>query len=163
MRPLRGTRRWSVLQTQIGSIDADVWVLTKTSREFSPGAGFHLAAVSGLAPDRTGDECWVAIWTREPAASLETVDPELTACASRTRGPTVGRLGIGRRTIVEMGRAKEQIRELLDKLPDDVSFEDVQYHIYVQQAVQRGIEAADRGATISQEEAERRMAKWLGE
>jgi predicted transcriptional regulator len=62
-----------------------------------------------------------------------------------------------------MGKAKEQIRELLDKLPDDVSYEDVQYHIYVQQAVQRGIEAADRGEVISQEEVERRMAKWLGE
>lgn len=62
-----------------------------------------------------------------------------------------------------MGRAKEQIRELLDKLPDDVSYEDVQYHIYVQQAVQRGIDAAERGEILSQEEVERRMAKWLGE
>lgn len=62
-----------------------------------------------------------------------------------------------------MGKAKEEIRELLDKLPDDVSYEDVQYHIYVQQAVQRGVQAADRGEVISQEEAERRMAKWLGE
>lgn len=62
-----------------------------------------------------------------------------------------------------MGRAKEQIRELLDKLPDDVSYEDVQYHIYVQQAVQRGIDAAERGEIVSQEEVERRMAKWLGE
>lgn len=62
-----------------------------------------------------------------------------------------------------MGKAKEQIRELLEKLPDDVSHEDVQYHIYVQQAVQRGIEAAERGDVIAQEEVERRMAKWLGE
>jgi len=62
-----------------------------------------------------------------------------------------------------MGRPKEKIRELLDALPDDVSYEDVQYHIYVQQAVQRGIDAADRGDVIDQEEIERRMAKWLGE
>lgn len=62
-----------------------------------------------------------------------------------------------------MGQVKEDIRHLLDSLPDDVSYEDVQYHIYVRQAVQRGIEAADRGEVIEQEEVERRMAKWLGE
>jgi predicted transcriptional regulator len=62
-----------------------------------------------------------------------------------------------------MGRPKEEIRRLLDKLPEDVSYEDVQYHIYVQQAVQRGLDAADRGEVVSQQEIERRMAKWLGE
>lgn len=62
-----------------------------------------------------------------------------------------------------MGRVKEDIRHLLENLPDDVSYEDVQYHIYVQQAVQRGIDAAERGEVLSQEEVERRMAKWLGE
>ncbi len=62
-----------------------------------------------------------------------------------------------------MTTPKEEIRRLLDKLPDDVSFEDVQYHIYVQQAVERGLEAVDRGEVISQEEVERRMSKWLTE
>ncbi len=62
-----------------------------------------------------------------------------------------------------MGKAKEEIQHLLETLPDDVSYEDVQYHISVQQAVQRGIDAADRGEVISQEEVERRMAKWFGE
>jgi len=62
-----------------------------------------------------------------------------------------------------MGKVKEDIRYLLETLPDDVSYEDVQYHIYVQQAVQKGIDAADCGDVISQEEVERRMAKWLGE
>ena len=62
-----------------------------------------------------------------------------------------------------MGKPKEDILQLLEKLPDDVSYEDIQYHIYVQQAVEHGIEAADRNEVISQEEAERRMAKWLGE
>ena len=62
-----------------------------------------------------------------------------------------------------MGKPKEDIRRLLDELPDDVSYEDVQYHIYVQQAVQLGIDAAERGEVLSQEEVERRMSKWLGE
>jgi predicted transcriptional regulator len=62
-----------------------------------------------------------------------------------------------------MGKPKEEIRRLLEKLPEDVSYEDVQYHIYVQQAAQRGLDAADRGEIVTQEEVERRMAKWLGE
>ena len=62
-----------------------------------------------------------------------------------------------------MGKPKEEVRQLLDTLPDDASYEDIQYHIYVRQAIQRGIEAADRGELLEKEEIERRMAKWLGE
>jgi predicted transcriptional regulator len=62
-----------------------------------------------------------------------------------------------------MSRPKEEVRQLLEALPDEASFEDIHYHIYVQQAVRRGIEAADRGELIDQDEVERRMAKWLGE
>ena len=62
-----------------------------------------------------------------------------------------------------MGKPKEEIRRLLETLPEDVSYEDVQYHIYVQQAVQRGLEAVKRGEVVSQDEIERRMTKWLGE
>jgi hypothetical protein len=61
-----------------------------------------------------------------------------------------------------MGTVKEEIRHLLDKLPDDVSLEQIQYHIYVKQKVERSLAAADRGETLSQEEVEARMAKWLG-
>lgn len=61
-----------------------------------------------------------------------------------------------------MGRPKEEVRQLLDLLPEDTSYEDIQYHIYVRQAIQRGEQAADRGELVEQEEIERRMAKWLG-
>ena len=45
----------------------------------------------------------------------------------------------------------------------DTPFEDIQYHLYVRQAIRRGLEAAERGELLDQEEVERRMAKWLGE
>ena len=61
-----------------------------------------------------------------------------------------------------MGNPKEEMLQLLESLPDVVSCADIQDHIYVQQAVQRGIEAADAGRVLSLEEVERRMAKWLG-
>lgn len=58
--------------------------------------------------------------------------------------------------------AKKEIQNLLERLPDDVSLEQIQYHIYVQQKVQRSLEAAERGEILSQEEVEARMEKWLG-
>ena len=62
-----------------------------------------------------------------------------------------------------MGRSKEEVRKLLDTLPEEASFEDIHYHIYVQQAIRRGLEAAERGDLVDQDEIERRMSKWLGE
>lgn len=60
-----------------------------------------------------------------------------------------------------MKTAKEEVRDLLEKLPENASLDDIQYHIYVCQKIQKGLEAADRGEVTSQEEAERRMARWL--
>jgi len=57
----------------------------------------------------------------------------------------------------------DEVRRLLDTISPEASFEDIQYHIYVQQAIRRGLEAAERGELIEQDEVERRMAKWLGE
>lgn len=60
-----------------------------------------------------------------------------------------------------MKTAKDEIRELLENLPDDASLEDVQYHIYVRQKVQKGLEAAREGRTLTHAEVVRRMARWL--
>ena len=58
---------------------------------------------------------------------------------------------------------KDEVRRLLDGLPDDASYEDIQYHIYVQQKIDAGLQAADRGDFISDEEIEQRIARWAGE
>jgi hypothetical protein len=60
-----------------------------------------------------------------------------------------------------MATAKEEVEELLGKLPNDCSLEDIQYHLYVLEKVRRGIEAADEEGTIPQEEVEARLSKWL--
>ena len=57
----------------------------------------------------------------------------------------------------------EEVQRLLETLPEGSSFEDIHYHIYVQQAIQRGRESASRGELIDQDEMEKRMARWLGE
>ena len=60
-----------------------------------------------------------------------------------------------------MGTAKEEVESLLNKLPDNCSLEDIQYHLYVIEKVRSGLEVADSQGAISQEEAEERLGKWL--
>ena len=62
-----------------------------------------------------------------------------------------------------MGTAKEEVEALLSKLPDDCSIEDIQYHLYVIEKVRKGLHSADSEETLSQEEVERRLGKWLTE
>lgn len=59
-----------------------------------------------------------------------------------------------------MNTAKDEVKAILDKLPEDCSIEDVQYHLYVVEKIHRGIERADKEGTISQDEAERNFSKW---
>ena len=46
-----------------------------------------------------------------------------------------------------MSNAKQDVELLLNRLPDNSSVEDIQYHLYVLDKVQRGVEA--------------RFSKWL--
>ena len=62
-----------------------------------------------------------------------------------------------------MPTAIEEVRQMLDKLPKESSLEDIQYHLYVRQKIERGLEDVRAGRVISQEDAEQKMAKWLGE
>ncbi len=61
-----------------------------------------------------------------------------------------------------MGTAKEEVRKILDKIPDDASLEDIQYHIYVREKIERGFNDITEGRVLSQEEVEQRMSKWIG-
>jgi hypothetical protein len=56
-----------------------------------------------------------------------------------------------------MATAKEEIRRMLDTLPDDVSWEDIQYSIYVRERVERGRREADQEKLLDQSEVEARM------
>lgn len=50
---------------------------------------------------------------------------------------------------------------ILESLPENASLEDIQYHIYVRQKIEHGLEDVDAGRTLSEEELDQRMAKWL--
>ncbi len=62
-----------------------------------------------------------------------------------------------------MSTAKNEVQQLLNILPDDCSLEDIPYHLYVIEKVRNGLEIADSQGTLSQEEVEHRLGKWLTE
>jgi predicted transcriptional regulator len=60
-----------------------------------------------------------------------------------------------------MQTAKQDVQELLRGLPDDATLEDIQYHIYVKQKIAQGLADIRAGRVVSQEEIEKRFARWL--
>jgi len=60
-----------------------------------------------------------------------------------------------------MSAAKQEVLRILERLPDDASLEDIQYHIYVRQKIDHGLEDVEAGRILSEEEFDRRMEKWL--
>jgi hypothetical protein len=60
-----------------------------------------------------------------------------------------------------MNTAKDEVKQLLQKLPEDCTIEDVQYHLYVLEKVRRGEDRAESEGTLSQGEVEKRMSKWV--
>lgn len=60
-----------------------------------------------------------------------------------------------------MQTVKEEVSKLLANLPDDCSLEDIQYHLYVLQKVERGLADVKEGRVLSHEDVEKRMARWL--
>jgi predicted transcriptional regulator len=60
-----------------------------------------------------------------------------------------------------MANAKQEVLKLLENLPEEASLEDIQYHLYALQCIGRGQQDIAAGRTLSQDEVERRMARWL--
>lgn len=60
-----------------------------------------------------------------------------------------------------MQTAKQDVQEMLNRLPDGCSYEDIQYHLYVLEKVRRGVERAEQEGTVTQAEAEAQLSKWI--
>lgn len=60
-----------------------------------------------------------------------------------------------------METAKAQVQQILQMLPEDASLEDIQYHIYVRQKIQQGLDDEQAGRVISHADVQQRLAKWL--
>lgn len=58
--------------------------------------------------------------------------------------------------------AKQAVRALLDRLPDDCSMDDVLYHLYVLRAIERGQAEVAAGRTLPHAQVEEELRKkWL--
>ena len=60
-----------------------------------------------------------------------------------------------------MQTAKQEVVKLLSHLPEDCSLEDIQYHLFVLQKIEHSLKDIEEGRVYTQEEVEKRMAKWL--
>ena len=59
-------------------------------------------------------------------------------------------------------KVKETVRSLLDRLPENCTLDDVLYHLYVLQSIERGRADVKAGRTIPHDEVERELRKkWL--
>ena len=53
---------------------------------------------------------------------------------------------------------KEEAKKLIDNLPDEITWDDLMYEIYVRQKVELGLKAVDEGRFISHEEIKKRFS-----
>ena len=59
-----------------------------------------------------------------------------------------------------MSTVKEQVRDLLEALPDSVTFEDMHYHLFVREKVEQGLKDIREGRILTEAEMEVKFKKW---
>lgn len=60
-----------------------------------------------------------------------------------------------------MQTAKQTVGEMLTHLPEDSTIEDIQYHLYVLDKIQRGQQDVSDGRVYTSSEARERLQQWL--
>ena len=60
-----------------------------------------------------------------------------------------------------MPSVREQVIQVLDALPDDATLDDVMARLHFRMRVEQGLKDLDEGRWTTQEEVEKRLAKWL--
>ena len=60
-----------------------------------------------------------------------------------------------------MATEKENIMQMIKELPDDITLEDIMYHLYAREKIIRGLKDADEGKKVSNEKAKEVIEKWF--
>ncbi|MEO6694584.1 MAG: hypothetical protein ABIY50_07605 [Ignavibacteria bacterium] len=60
-----------------------------------------------------------------------------------------------------MPTVKEEVKQIIENLPDNCTLEDIQYHLYVLQKIENGLKDVEEGKLLSHEEVEKKMQKWI--
>lgn len=58
-----------------------------------------------------------------------------------------------------MRKAKDEIKDFIEKVPDDISFDDLIYEIYVNHQIQKGLLQLEQGKTVPFDEAKKKLLK----
>ena len=61
-----------------------------------------------------------------------------------------------------MSTAKQEALTLINDLPDNASWEEIQYRLFVKQKIDRGLADVEAGRVTPHEEVVARMSKWTG-
>lgn len=62
---------------------------------------------------------------------------------------------------VEHMTVKEMAQKVIGNLPEETTFDDIQYHLYVLECIERGEKDVEAGNTLSEAEVRKRLSKWL--
>lgn len=52
-------------------------------------------------------------------------------------------------------------KQEVEQLPDDSTLQDIQYHLYVLEKIERGQANVEADRTLTQEQARERLQRWL--
>lgn len=56
---------------------------------------------------------------------------------------------------------KQDVLELIRRLPENVTLPDIMEELYVRQKIERGLAQLDNGQGLTTEEARQRLRRWL--
>ncbi len=57
--------------------------------------------------------------------------------------------------------AKNEAEKIIKNLPDNSTFEDIQYHLYIAEKLSKSREQINQGKIHTQDEVEKRLEKWI--
>jgi len=58
---------------------------------------------------------------------------------------------------MNMGGVREEAQKLIDALPEETSWDDLIYRMYVRKKIAKGIEAAEQGRVVAHEEVKKQF------
>jgi len=56
-----------------------------------------------------------------------------------------------------MGGVKQEALRLIDGLPEETSWDDIIYQMYVRKKIERGVEAAEQGRVVAHDEVKKQF------
>ena len=56
-----------------------------------------------------------------------------------------------------MSIIKDEAKKMIDRLPDNATWDDIMYELYVKKKIAGGLKAAEEGRVVSHEDAKKRL------